>query len=171
MCADVTASNNGTAISAALPNIMGSTYLIEAHNAPIGLSSSAGCITGDDVGVITYPDGGADTAGTCSRRMIIDASRCSSIYGNSDTVQPPSICVNYYIQVYNAATELSTQNSDMLTSQMQMKADTNFANVTEPVQVFKTMTMNWSMPDYSAAVDITSELNKQDAQYNYCRFL
>lgn len=30
--------------------------------------------------------------------LAFDASRCSSIYGNSDTVQPPAMTVRYYIK-------------------------------------------------------------------------
>jgi hypothetical protein len=58
-----------------------------------------------------------------------DASRCSSVYGNSDTVQPPAIRVSWCIQVFNAATALSKQQSAQLASQMQMKAQTDLANV------------------------------------------
>jgi hypothetical protein len=55
----------------------------------------------------------------------------SSIYGNSDTVQPPAVRVSWCIQVYNAATALSEQESAQLASQMQMKAQTDFGNVAE----------------------------------------
>ncbi|MBR2138652.1 MAG: hypothetical protein IJ966_05105 [Bacilli bacterium] len=74
---------------------------------------------------------------------------------------------NFYwcIQVFNVATELSTQNSDMLASQMQMKAQTNLANVTNPVQKFKTMAIDWSMPDYEAGVDITSNFSEKNGSY------
>lgn len=51
------------------------------------------------------------------------------IYGNSDTVQPPANRVCWCIQVYNAATELSTQESARLASEMQLKAQTDLANV------------------------------------------
>jgi hypothetical protein len=44
-------------------------------------------------------------------KLNFDASLCSQIYGNSDTVQPPANRVNWCIQVYNTATELSTLES------------------------------------------------------------
>ena len=31
-------------------------------------------------------------------KIIFDASRCSSIYGGSTTVQPPAVTVRYYIR-------------------------------------------------------------------------
>ena len=33
-----------------------------------------------------------------AREVVFDASRCSSIYGNSDTVQPPAVTVRYLIK-------------------------------------------------------------------------
>ena len=74
---------------------------------------------------------------------------------------------NFYwcIQVFNAATELSTQNSDILASQMQMKAQTNLANVTNPVQAFKDMSISWGMPDYSAGMDITGQFSTGNSSY------
>ncbi len=41
-------------------------------------------------------------------KISFDASRCSSIYGNSDTVQPPSVTVRYMIKAFNAATPESS---------------------------------------------------------------
>lgn len=58
-----------------------------------------------------------------------DASRSSSIYGRSTTVQPPAILVMWCIQVFNAATGLSTQESAQLASQLQTKAQLDLANV------------------------------------------
>ena len=58
------------------------------------------------------------------------------------------------IQVFNAATALSEQESAQLVSEMQTKAQTDLANVTDPVQSFKDMSRAWGMPDYSAGVTI-----------------
>jgi hypothetical protein len=57
------------------------------------------------------------------------AEKSNDIYGNSDTVQPPAIRVSWCIQVFNAATALSEQESAQLASEMQMKAQTDLANV------------------------------------------
>jgi hypothetical protein len=74
--------------------------------------------------------------------LLFDASHSNPIYGNSDTVQPPAICVNYYIQVYNGTYTPSNVEA----------AVKDLSNVTEPAQAFKTMTVGWNMPDYSAGV-------------------
>jgi hypothetical protein len=60
------------------------------------------------------------------------------------------------IQVYNATTALSEQESAQLASEMQMKAQTDLANVTNPAQAFKDMVITWSLPNYAAGVDVTS---------------
>lgn len=69
------------------------------------------------------------------------------------------------IQVFNVATTLSEQESAQLASEMQMKAQTDFGNVTNPTQAFKTMAIGWGMPDYSAGVDITSLLTAAGSEY------
>ena len=79
---------------------------------------------------------------------------------------------HWCIQVFNATTELSTEVSDQLSSQMQKKAQTDLANVSNPVQAFKTMAIGWSMPDYSAGVDISSLFatagSSYTVQYDCC---
>jgi len=86
----------GTTIEAGLPNITGSTYIREAHGIFIGLQDNTGCIDVADSGVLSNPNGGADTSGNIPRQLKINASRSSSIYGNSDTVQPPAYVVNIF---------------------------------------------------------------------------
>lgn len=112
------ASNNGTEVAAGLPNITGS--LQTRTNA----DSNTGAFTN---GIKTT---GAYTGTQTSYWASFDASLSNPIYGKSDTVQPPAIRVSWCIQVFNAATELSQQESAQLASQMQMKAQTDLANVT-----------------------------------------
>ena len=59
-----------------------------------------------------------------------DASRSSSIYGNSNTVQPNSVHYSFCIQVYNAANKLSTVNVSEILSEVQGKAGINLENLT-----------------------------------------
>jgi hypothetical protein len=82
-----------------------------------------------------------------------------------DTGDYPQDAFHWCIQVFNAATELSQQESAQLASQMQMKAQTDLANVTEPVQAFKDMAIDWGMPDYTAGVDITAHLSAVNSEY------
>lgn len=48
-----------------------------------------------------YISGGLSKDGGVSNGLYltnIDASRCSSIYGNSTTIQPPAVTVKYFIK-------------------------------------------------------------------------
>jgi hypothetical protein len=82
-------SNGNTWIPAGLPNITGQISCIQdvavttqgqfAYYSPTGGSG-----------------GGLDTAGGTSGNINFDASRVSSIYGNSNTVQPPAYRVNVW---------------------------------------------------------------------------
>ena len=81
----------GTAVEAGLPNITG---LIESPN-----KGAEGCLIHHDVGSTHKIV--ADTTGTYPLygQIGFDASRSSSIYGNSTTVQPPALnllpCIKY----------------------------------------------------------------------------
>lgn len=81
--------NLGTSKDVGLPNISGTFY--HDTNAKTGLS-----------GVFTYEGTGRQNlkndAPTNSGLITFDASKSNSIYGNSDTVQPPSVCLTYIIK-------------------------------------------------------------------------
>ena len=105
-------TNNGTAVEAGLPNIAGRYAANDYGDYPIGayyLTSIPH--TGDYRDV--YIDTGVSIGFDASRGTVknnngaIDdyttyMTQEESPYGKSDTVQPPAICVNYYIQVYNS---------------------------------------------------------------------
>ena len=84
-------SNNhtaGTTIEAGLPNITGSIGKAESHNAVSGVFYDG-----------TTPSGWyhrANSDGKSVQTIDFDASRSSSIYGNSDTVQPKAYVVNVW---------------------------------------------------------------------------
>lgn len=115
-------SNIGQSLAAGLPNIDG--WFGTAHVYP----SDA---TGAFYVAYNHTKGGSGPNNGTYADYILDASRSNPIYGNSDTVQPPAIRVSWCIQVYNAATALSEQESAQLASQMQMKAQTDLGNVTK----------------------------------------
>ena len=76
-------------MDAGLPNITGTWRQTRAN----GVSAS---------GAIAY-SGDYSIASSYSNTyngqvMIFNAARCSSIYGNSNTVQPPAYTVRYYIR-------------------------------------------------------------------------
>lgn len=91
--------NLGTSKDAGLPNITGKFY--HDTNAKAGLS-----------GAFTYEGTGrqnlANDTPTNSGLITFDASKSNAIYGNSDTVQPPSVCLNFVIK----AEKISDQYAD-----------------------------------------------------------
>ena len=82
-------TTSGTVINAGLPNITGQIYA-SAHSA----EEQQGAFKVDNLDSSTYAGGGA-----YFWDWSFDASRSSSIYGNSSTVQPPAltclICIKY----------------------------------------------------------------------------
>lgn len=87
------ANNNlGTNKNAGLPNITGKFF--QDINAQSGLS-----------GAFAYEGTGqknlANDTPSNSGFIVLDASKSNSIYGNSDTVQPPSVCLNFIIKALN----------------------------------------------------------------------
>ena len=82
----------GTYVEAGLPNITG-----QWNATGIGLSvSGSGCFTGP------WYTGGGETYGgngaANTTHLPFNASNSNSIYGKSDTVQPPAFTVNYFIK-------------------------------------------------------------------------
>lgn len=87
----------GTVIEAGLPNITGTFGQDDYVGRPnysskkfSGAFYSKGYISGG-----LSKDGGVSNGLYLTN---IDASRCSSIYGNSTTVQPPAVTVKYFIK-------------------------------------------------------------------------
>ena len=86
----------GQSIEAGLPNIKGQ------YNAP--MSALSFCTAGTYSGAFTvgtqlgptFQNQWYNAGGYVS--FIFDASRSNPIYGRSDTVQPPSVTVRYYIR-------------------------------------------------------------------------
>lgn len=96
------------------------------------------------------------SSGSGKSQFGIDASRSSSIYGNSDTVQPPSSNWFLYYVVGNTITNESEIDVGNVLSDLQLKADTDLANVTAAAQNFKDMSVGWGIPDYASGVTIPS---------------
>lgn len=116
------ASSIGQSLAAGLPNITGSFYGI--YRTSTEDYSGAFQTSKENVNGIDFT-----SSSTRSSPATFNASRSNSIYGKSNTVQPPAIRVSWCIQVYNATTDLSEQESAQIASEMQTKAQTNLANV------------------------------------------
>lgn len=88
----------GKYIAAGLPNISGAIWN-DGSNDEGPLAGKAGA---NGVFSVTRAGGNNGASGnspTGAYNFDFDASRCSPIYGNSDTVQPPSGVVNFIIKV------------------------------------------------------------------------
>lgn len=106
---------------------------------------------GDPVGTVDPADAFGSLDWTKSVGITADPDKSGII---ADTSGYPQDGFHWCIQVFNAATALSEQESAHLASEMQMKAQTDLGNVTNPTQGFKDMAIGWGVPDYSAGVEI-----------------
>ena len=127
------ASELGSLVKAGLPNVTGS-FSTAIRSQFSNVKDPSGCFTWvknsafiDGAG---YPEGSNAT-------FTFNASKSSSIYGNSITVQPQAIKYYFYIVVGTVS-----------------KADKDFSNVT-PNQAFKNTSIAWDKPDFSAGVSYT----------------
>ena len=87
-------SGVGGYVEAGLPNITGSVTKNLYSNTP---TTTGSFVKGSTSDTNLRNDGGGEPAGTLS----FDASRSSSVYGNSDTVQPPATQMYLYFYVGN----------------------------------------------------------------------
>ena len=117
-------STIGQSLAAGLPKIEGE-YI---HSSAYKLSSITGAFSREDYASNLSGD---SSGGSTDNKIIFDASKSNDIYGNSDTVQPPAIRVSWCIQVFNAATTLSEQESAQFASEMQTKMQTDLGNASK----------------------------------------
>ena len=87
-------ATSGTVKSAGLPNISGSFW---KSGTGLGLFDGvSGAFSGTNFN--THPLAGESSTYSLIANVSIDASRSSSIYGNSTTVQPPALTMRYIIK-------------------------------------------------------------------------
>ena len=138
---DVTAL--GDLIEAGLPNITGSMSGINnnIYSGALSFQSAGGDLfdRGDN--------GGIGTWGTIN----FNASRSSSIYGNSTTVQPQTIKVLYYIVIANSVKTNIEVDIDEVMTDLNGKADVDLSNVKASGT---SLASGWSMPS-SRHIDLT----------------
>ena len=110
--ANGTVSEVGSYLAAGLPNIVGSAGLASDTNET---GYTVGAWTGD--GAFSYKYiGGVDcwvprtthSVNTNRRQFDFDASRSNSIYGNSTTVQPPSMVGMWLVKAYGVIVDAGT---------------------------------------------------------------
>ena len=131
----------GDLVQAGLPNITGSSGIyISGGDGPAGAFYSSGSGNG---GVNAVATGG---------KTLFDASRSSSVYGKSDTVQPQSIKVLLYVVVANSSRKEIGVNTEKNIVDNNLKADKDFSNVVLPNQNFIQKSISWGIPDYNRGI-------------------
>ncbi len=114
----------GGYIAPGLPNITG-TFTNNGH---AGYADATGAFTSTKNGTHSN-EGGASDGGFYS----FDASRSSSIYGNSDTVQVPATQMYLYFYVGNFEQSATEQTAGLNAELFNGKADRNLLNTTDNV--------------------------------------
>lgn len=87
----------GTVKEAGLPNITGQTDYTALNNGGFWTHNSTGALFATNRFASRYVDAFSSNA-DLYHAIAIDASKSNSIYGNSTTVQPPSVTVRYFIK-------------------------------------------------------------------------
>lgn len=83
-----------------------------------------------------------------SNRVYFDASRSSSVYGNSTTVQPPATQMYLYFYVGRYAKTAIEQTAGITTEELNEKLDLDAGNASA---VGKETIVSWCVPDYSTS--------------------
>ena len=140
-------SGVGKYVEAGLPNITG-TFYRNAFNGSSGYSqnSISGAFTSTNANGNHAGGGGvSNSAGV----ITLDASRSSSVYGNSDTVQPKATEMYLYFYVGNF-TQTALENTAGITAEtLNDKLDLDAGNATSAT---KQTVGGWCMPDYTTGV-------------------
>ena len=113
----------GDLVEAGLPNITGSGGFDVNTNENSDYWS--GCLQATQFGNQGVGDDGSKTT-----TFTLDASRSSSIYGNSNTVQPQAIKVLYYIVIATSTKTNIEVDIDEVMTDLNGKADVDLSNVT-----------------------------------------
>jgi len=121
----------GDSVEAGLPNITGYTGI---NINTLGDYGALYCVSSSGAGVAT--------AGT-GNTIYLDASRSSSIYGNSNTVQPQTIKVLYYIVIATSTNTEIGVDIDQIATDLNGKADVDLTNVNN---TGTSLGASWAMP-------------------------
>ena len=120
----------GDLVQAGLPNITG-----DYQARGVGtLNSSSGALYSSASASMSYASHNSTSADIPN--IAIDASRSSSIYGNSTTVQPQSIKVLYYIVVATTTKTDIEVDIDEIATDLNGKADVDGSNMVNSVKNF-----------------------------------
>ncbi len=142
----------GSLVEAGLPNIEGEfkddhTILKKDNSTNSGAIKS---VYSQNVG--RY--GNSIAASEWGYGFVFDASNSNPIYGKSDTVQPQTIKVLFYIVVANSSRKDIGVNTEKNIVDNNLKADKDFSNVVLPNQNFIQKSISWGIPDYNRGITL-----------------
>ncbi len=120
-------SELGKSYNDGLPNITGTFASADA-------TSSTGNLSGAmyKTGAWASKTSRADYGEAMNVAAAFNASRSSSIYGNSDTVQPNAVALRYFVQVANGQINQSMMDWSAWASGLQGKLNADHSNDTKP---------------------------------------
>lgn len=145
----------GDLVAAGLPNITGTIYPRDSGTGSNVNAYSGAFAAGTQVSYVASNGPGTGYAGS------FDASRSSSIYGNSATVQPQTIKILYYICIATSTKTAIEADIDEIASDLNGKAETDLSNLTAagdiygsklpmPSSVNETLTLGANGANYTA---------------------
>ena len=132
----------GSLVEAGLPNITGQT----------GVNTTGGVGSFSNTTESIKGTVGISGSTTSNITSYFDASRSSPIYGKSNTVQPQTIKVLFYIVVANSSRKDIGVNTEKNIVDNNLKADKDFSNVVLPNQNFIQKSISWGIPDYNRGI-------------------
>lgn len=124
----------GDLTEAGLPNITGTATLTGASNSKLYINTSGAFRKIDSTQNNRIEPNTSTNTYIKQDGFDIDASLSNSIYGNSNTVQPQSIKVLYYIVIANTVKTEIEIDIDEVASDLNGKADTDLGNLSQTGQ-------------------------------------
>lgn len=144
----------GNYVEESLPNITGQ---INAPGAALGAINAEGAFesTGKGVALWYYNN---DHWGIT--KAAFDASKSSPVYQDNAAVQQRATEMYLYFYVGNYDKPAVEQTAGLNSELFNKKADIGLINA-NPAQSFKNASISWTMPDFSAGVDIPNDVYTQ----------
>lgn len=140
-----TPSELGNLTEAGLPNITGT----------VGFKGQPGATASGAFQYTASGQTGSADNYSGEHQASFDASRSSSIYGNSNTVQPQSIKVYYYIVVGTLVKTEILIDLDEIATDLNGKADVDLSNINPTQNAIDTI-VGWGAPDWDNKVSKTA---------------
>lgn len=148
-------SGVGNYVEAGVPNITGDIIPTSAYSGVV----ATGAFYGTERSAGTITNGGSGSAVDNRTIVGMSASRSSSVYGNSYTVQPPATEMYLYFYVGNFEQSAIEQTAGLNAELFNQKADLNLAN-SAPTSQFAQLLLN-------AGIDTVIERQEPTAANNY----